>query len=49
MKMKEGYKRYWHPVHQAAIAYKSGTGTWIGFDDPESVVEKVILALKKIF
>ena len=39
MRMKEGYKRYWHPVHQAAIAFKSGT--WIGYDDPDSVIEKV--------
>ena len=29
---KDGFKRYWHPVHQSSIAYKSGT--WIGFDDP---------------
>src|SRR4051812_4145490 len=36
MKLKsEGFKRYWHPGHQSAIAYKSGT--WIGFDDPDGV------------
>lgn len=35
---KEGFKRYWHPVHQSAIAYKSGT--WIGFDDPDGAKVK---------
>ena len=30
---QEGFKRYWHPVHQSSIAYKQGT--WIGFDDPD--------------
>lgn len=29
----EGFKRYWHPQHQSAIAFKKGT--WIGFDDPD--------------
>lgn len=36
---KDGYKRYWDPVHYAAIAYKEGT--WIGYDDPDSMIEKV--------
>ena len=36
---KEGYKRYWHPIHSSAIAFKKGT--WIGFDDPEGVTVKV--------
>lgn len=35
---KEGFKRYWHPEHQAAIAFKRGV--WIGFDDPDSVAVK---------
>ena len=39
MKLKKGFKRYWDPVHYAAIAYKDGT--WIGYDDPGSVEEKV--------
>lgn len=37
----EGFKRYWHPVHQCSIAFKKGT--WIGFDDPEGARVKVYL------
>lgn len=33
-----GYKRYWHPDHQSAIAFKKGS--WIGFDDPEGATVK---------
>ena len=39
LRIKEGYKRYWDPVHHAAIAFKDGT--WIGYDDPGSSTEKV--------
>jgi GH18 family chitinase len=39
MKLKsDGFKRFWHPVHQAAIAFKKGT--WIGYDDPGSAQVK---------
>jgi GH18 family chitinase len=41
LRIKEGYKRYWDPVHHAAIAYNSQSGTWIGYDDPGSSEEKV--------
>lgn len=34
----EGYRRYWHPVHKCAIAFKKGT--WIGFDDPAGATVK---------
>jgi chitinase len=35
---KEGFKRYWHPSHKSAIAFKKGT--WIGFDDAEGAKVK---------
>ena len=39
MKLKsEGFKRYWHPDHKSAIAFKKGT--WIGFDDPDGAKVK---------
>ena len=37
--LKEGFKRYWHKQHQISISFKDGT--WIGYDDPESVRNKV--------
>jgi chitinase len=33
------FKRYWHPQHMSPIAF-SKDGTWIGYDDELSVVEK---------
>ncbi|CAF1050004.1 unnamed protein product [Adineta ricciae] len=36
--LKEGFKRYWDDDHQISISYKDGT--WIGYDDPESVRNK---------
>jgi hypothetical protein len=48
MKLKsEGFKRYWHPVHQCSIAFKKGT--WIGFDDPEGARVKVKLLFFNLF
>jgi len=37
--LKEGFKRYWHNQHQVPISFKDGT--WIGYDDPDSVKNKV--------
>ena len=37
--LKEGFKRFWHGQHQIPISFKDGT--WIGYDDPESVRNKV--------
>ncbi|CAM4749253.1 unnamed protein product [Rotaria magnacalcarata] len=37
--LKEGFKRYWHQQHQIPISFKDGT--WIGYDDPDSVRNKV--------
>ncbi|CAF3679390.1 unnamed protein product [Rotaria socialis] len=36
--LKEGFKRYWHQQHQIPISFKDGT--WIGYDDPDSVRNK---------
>ncbi|CAF4143616.1 unnamed protein product [Rotaria sp. Silwood2] len=36
--LKEGFKRYWHQQHQIPISFKDGT--WIGYDDPDSVKNK---------
>ncbi|CAF1273350.1 unnamed protein product [Didymodactylos carnosus] len=35
---KEGFKRYWHKQHQIPVSFKDGT--WIGYDDPDSVRNK---------
>ncbi len=37
--MKGCFKHYWHQEHQISISFKDGT--WIGYDDPESVTNKV--------
>lgn len=34
-----GFKRYWDDDHQIPISFKDGT--WIGYDDPASVRNKV--------
>ncbi|CAF2139888.1 unnamed protein product [Rotaria magnacalcarata] len=36
--LSEGFKRYWHKEHEISISFKDGT--WIGYDDPESVRNK---------
>ncbi|CAF0784700.1 unnamed protein product [Brachionus calyciflorus] len=41
----EGYKRFWHPEHQSAIAFKKGT--WIGFDDPDGARVKCEYVVKE--
>ena len=40
--LKGGFKRYWDDDHQIPISFKDGT--WIGYDDAESVRNKVRLA-----
>lgn len=41
MKLQKGdYKRFWHPVHQSAIAFSKKDSVWIGFDDPEGAAVK---------
>jgi hypothetical protein len=38
-RLNEGFTHHWDDVHKASIAYKDGS--WIGYDDEETIEEKV--------
>jgi chitinase len=35
------YVRYWHPDSRVPFLHDSTSGTWVSYDDPQSVGEKV--------